>query len=528
MKIKNKIKLSFLTVIILVFIIATVSFVITFQIRENSLLNNQISQLVLLQERMNQATKDLSESRSIAAIEHLKKQFNQYENTFETIREAMPLDNNAGFMALLSNDKQAQEEIIKNLKALFINEHKIEISFSKIYELQKKQIELKHTFDYLYPKEKNERTNIYQQILLLKNLNSIHSFGLAQYYSKEALYQHQNQVILSKWIDAIIDTQKSISNVKLLSDLANYQTTATKIGTTAIAIKQTSDQKNQLRASISSVLKSNKLLAIEISQSIDLISINTTNKLFFFLIILTLFIIIFIIIFSFRVSKNVELSVGQIEEKVQQGTKQIIALNTEIESTQKEVVFTMGTIAEYRSRETGNHVKRVAHYSKILALHYGLAETEAEMLKQASPMHDIGKIAIPDAVLNKPGRFNEQEREIMDTHAFLGYEMLSNSERPLLKTAAIVAHEHHEKWDGSGYPKGLSGEKIHIYGRITALADVFDALGSDRVYKKAWSNAKIFALFKEERGKHFDPQLIDIFFTHLDEFLRVQANLRDT
>lgn len=207
---------------------------------------------------------------------------------------------------------------------------------------------------------------------------------------------------------------------------------------------------------------------------------------------------------------------------------EITTLNHEIEDTQREVVFTMGSIGESRSKETGNHVKRVAEYSKLLALYYGLNEEDAELLRQASPMHDIGKVAIPDAVLNKPGRFDEEERRIMDTHAELGYEMLKHSHRPLLKMAATVAYEHHEKYNGSGYPRGLSGENIHIYGRITALADVFDALGSDRVYKKAWDDEKIFALFREERGEHFDPKLIDIFFDHLDEFLAIRETFKDT
>lgn len=206
---------------------------------------------------------------------------------------------------------------------------------------------------------------------------------------------------------------------------------------------------------------------------------------------------------------------------------EITALNKEIEDTQREVVFTMGSIGESRSKETGNHVRRVAEYSKLLALYSGLNENEAEMLRQASPMHDIGKVAIPDAVLNKPGRFDEEERRIMDTHAALGYEMLKHSQRELLLTAATVAYEHHEKWDGSGYPRGLSGEGIHIYGRITALADVFDALGSDRVYKSAWEDERIFTLFRDERGKHFDPSLIDIFFDHLEEFLTIREHLHD-
>ena len=203
------------------------------------------------------------------------------------------------------------------------------------------------------------------------------------------------------------------------------------------------------------------------------------------------------------------------------------ALATEIEETQKEVVFTMGSIAESRSKETGNHVKRVAEYSKILAQAYGLDKEECELLKQASPMHDIGKIAIPDSILNKPGRFDENERFIMDTHADLGYHMIKNSQRPLLQAAAIVAREHHEKWDGSGYPRGLSGDEIHIYGRITALADVFDALGSDRVYKKAWDDERIFQLINDERGKHFDPKLVDLFFMNLETIKEVRTSFKD-
>ncbi len=142
-------------------------------------------------------------------------------------------------------------------------------------------------------------------------------------------------------------------------------------------------------------------------------------------------------------------------------------------------------------------------------------------------MHDIGKVGVPDSILNKPGKLTQDEWIIMQKHTDLGYEIFKNSQRTLLKTAAIIAHEHHEKYDGTGYPRGLSGEDIHIYGRITAVADVFDALGSERCYKKAWPDEKIFALLREERGKHFDPKLIDIFFEHLDEFLEVRDKYSD-
>ena len=215
-----------------------------------------------------------------------------------------------------------------------------------------------------------------------------------------------------------------------------------------------------------------------------------------------------------------------LENKIEEATKDIINLNKEIEDTQKEVIFRMGAIGETRSKETGNHVKRVAEYSKLLALYYGLGEDEAELLKQVSPMHDIGKVGIPDNILNKPGKFTDKEFEIMKQHSKIGYDMLSGTDKPLLKAASIVAYEHHEKWSGGGYPRGIKGEEIHIFGRITALADVFDALGSDRCYKKKWDDEKIFTLFKEERGRHFEPKLVDIFFVNLDQFLKVRDDFK--
>ena len=205
----------------------------------------------------------------------------------------------------------------------------------------------------------------------------------------------------------------------------------------------------------------------------------------------------------------------------------LINFHEEIEASQKEIVYKMGEIGESRSKETGNHVKRVAEYSKLLALLYGLSEEEAEILFSASPMHDIGKVAISDSVLNKPGKLTEDEYELMKAHATIGYEVLKGSQRNILQSAAIIAHEHHEKWDGSGYPRGLKSEDIHIYGRITALADVLDALGNERCYKPAWEFERILALFKEERGKHFDPKLVDLFFDNLDKFLFIRDKFRD-
>lgn len=203
-------------------------------------------------------------------------------------------------------------------------------------------------------------------------------------------------------------------------------------------------------------------------------------------------------------------------------------LADENDQTQKEMIFLMSEAVEKRSKETGNHIKRVAAYSRILARAYGLNEEDTYILEFASPMHDIGKIGIPDAILNKPGKLTVDEFAVMKGHALLGFEILSASAKGMLKAAAIVAHEHHEKWDGNGYPKGLKGEEIHIYGRITAVADVFDALGSDRCYKKAWQLEDVLTLFKEERGKHFEPRLVDLLLENLEDLIKIRDKFKDS
>lgn len=220
-------------------------------------------------------------------------------------------------------------------------------------------------------------------------------------------------------------------------------------------------------------------------------------------------------------------TIQDMSTSINKSEKEIAQLNEEMINTQREIIYTMGEIAETRSKETGNHVKRVAEYSKILALKFGLSEEESELLKLASPMHDIGKVGIPDNILNKPGKLTEDEFVIMKTHAGLGYEMLKHSNKKILQAAAIVAGEHHEKYNGKGYPNAIKGEDIHIYARITAIADVFDALGSDRAYKKAWKDEDIFELFHNERAQHFDPTLTDLFFENIDEILKVRETYRD-
>ena len=206
---------------------------------------------------------------------------------------------------------------------------------------------------------------------------------------------------------------------------------------------------------------------------------------------------------------------------------EVIKLHEELEDTQREIIYKMGEIGESRSNETGNHVKRVANYSKLLATLYGLNEKECDILFTASPMHDIGKVGIPDAILNKAGKLDDDEWKIMRKHCVIGYNILKNSKREILKAAAIVAMEHHEKWDGTGYPRKIKEKEIHIYGRITAIADVFDALGSDRCYKKAWEDEKIFEFIRNQKAKHFDPELVDLFFENIDKFIEIRDRYKD-
>jgi len=202
-------------------------------------------------------------------------------------------------------------------------------------------------------------------------------------------------------------------------------------------------------------------------------------------------------------------------------------LKEEREATQQEIVYLLGDAVETRSPETGNHVKRVSEISELLALAMGVNEKKAARIKSASPLHDLGKIAIPDAILNKNGKLTPEEWEVMKTHAVVGYNMLNKSKHETLQYAAIIAHEHHERWDGKGYPRQLAGKQIHLFGRIAAVADVFDALNAVRCYKPAWPMEKIEAYFKEESGKQFDPTIVNVLFENLDKIKKICERLTD-
>jgi response regulator RpfG family c-di-GMP phosphodiesterase len=194
-----------------------------------------------------------------------------------------------------------------------------------------------------------------------------------------------------------------------------------------------------------------------------------------------------------------------------------ILLNQEITDTQAELILRLGDVVESRSHEAGNHVRRMAQICHMLALESGMTEEETAVLMHAAPMHDIGKIATPDAVLLKPGRLTPEEWEIMKQHPTVGLQILDGSQRPILKAAAVIAHQHHEKWAGSGYPQGLKAAQIHPYARIVAVADVFDALTHARCYKEAWPIDQVRDYLRDVAGKHLDPAYVDILIRNIDK-----------
>ena len=220
-------------------------------------------------------------------------------------------------------------------------------------------------------------------------------------------------------------------------------------------------------------------------------------------------------------------SIDAMAKQLKNSRAETLAKEMEVIATQREVIHTLGEVVESRSHETGNHVDRVSDGAALLASLAGLTTEKCDLLRMAAPMHDVGKIGIPDAILNKPGKLTDKEYDVMKTHAALGRQILSQSDRPILRAAAIVAHEHHEHWDGNGYPRRLAGEDIHLYGRIVAIVDVFDALTSNRCYRPAMPLSEALAILVDGRGSQFDPRLLDLFFEHLDQFRDLMENRDD-
>lgn len=198
-----------------------------------------------------------------------------------------------------------------------------------------------------------------------------------------------------------------------------------------------------------------------------------------------------------------------------------------VHAREQELLFRMSRAAEFRDPETGAHIQRMAHFSRLIAADLGLPSEEQDLIFKAAPMHDIGKIGIPDSILLKPGRLTLEEYEVMKGHAQLGYELLDGSESKVLQMGALIAYSHHEKFDGSGYPRALAGSAIPLCGRIVAVADVFDALVSERPYKRAWSYDKAFSFLKMGANKHFDGNCVEVFLKRQDEIRAVHEHFQE-
>ncbi len=212
--------------------------------------------------------------------------------------------------------------------------------------------------------------------------------------------------------------------------------------------------------------------------------------------------------------------VQELEIRVQERTR-------DIREREKELIFRISRAAEFRDPETGAHIQRMAHFSAVIARGLDLDAKTQRLILEASPMHDVGKIGIPDFILLKPGKLTHEEFEVMKGHATLGYELLKNSGSEILQAGAEIALSHHEKFDGSGYPKGLAGSKIPLFGRIVAVADVFDALTSERPYKRAWTLDAACKFLEDGRGTHFDPLCVEAFLAGWEEVLEIRQRFQD-
>ncbi len=212
---------------------------------------------------------------------------------------------------------------------------------------------------------------------------------------------------------------------------------------------------------------------------------------------------------------------------LQQALEWLERSEKELRLSREETIQRLAIAAEYRDSSTAQHIQRMSHYCELLARRYGLSPERCDLIRTASPMHDIGKIGTPDHVLLKPGKFTPEEFKVITQHTEIGYRILAGSDSELLKVAALIAWTHHERFDGTGYPRGLKGETIPLEGRITAIADNFDALTTQRVYKPAYDFDHAKELMLKERGKHFDPELLDIFFDSMEEITRIYDQFAD-
>ena len=217
----------------------------------------------------------------------------------------------------------------------------------------------------------------------------------------------------------------------------------------------------------------------------------------------------------------------ELEAEVAKRTEQLRQAFEKIKIASLDTIYRLSRAAEYKDEDTGAHIQRMSHYIAVVAHKMGLNAENVETILYAAPMHDVGKIGIPDRILLKPGKLDPDEWEIMKQHTTIGAQILEGADAEFIKLAEAIALTHHEKWDGSGYPKGLKGSEIALAGRITAIADVFDALISKRPYKEPFPLEKTFIIIQKGRGSHFDPEVVDAFFAVEDEILSIKEKFKD-
>jgi len=243
-----------------------------------------------------------------------------------------------------------------------------------------------------------------------------------------------------------------------------------------------------------------------------------------------------IVDFSLRIKNAIKLGAYQnmlkehkkiLEQEVEKKTKELQDALIEIQKSEQDIISILGKTAEYRDNETSVHTVRVGEMAALIARKFGWNSEDVELMRLASPMHDIGKVGITDSILLKPGKLDDEEFEIMKQHSVIGYSILSQKETPLLKLAAEIAHTHHEKYNGKGYPNALAGDDIPLSGAIVAVVDVFDALLSERPYKKAFTLEKTLEIINNDSGSHFNPKVVEIFMDSLDEILEIKEKLQD-
>jgi putative two-component system response regulator len=212
----------------------------------------------------------------------------------------------------------------------------------------------------------------------------------------------------------------------------------------------------------------------------------------------------------------------ELETEVARQTEELRRAFNQLKEANLETIIRLSRAAEYKDDDTGAHVLRMSHYAAAIACKMGYEHDMCRRILEAAPMHDVGKIGIPDSILLKPGPLNADEWDVMRRHPFMGKKILEGSDSPIIQLAETIAYTHHEKWDGTGYPKKLKGTDIPQVGRIVALADVFDALTTKRPYKEPFSLEKSFTIIREERDRHFDPEVVDAFFNAEDEILLIK------